>query len=128
MIGDLIGIYRARRDPKTAARLAAKFAQGQVVERVTAPLMLPLVLLWVAIALCAVLVALSLWGSASLHGSLGLFGIIPAAIGYVAFRIQAGLRAGLDRVQALADRYAERGLDHVLPPDPSQVEPITPEP
>lgn len=115
MIADLFGIYRARHDRAAATKLAAKFAQGQVLDRVTAPLLLPLILLWVAIVVCALLVALSIWGYAALHGSVLMLGVIPAAIGYLAFRIQAGLRMGMSRVQTIAETYTDKGLDSILP-------------
>ena len=114
MIGDVIGIYRARRDPKLAARLAARFAQGQLLDRISAPLLVPLVLLWSVVILCALLVALSVWGFMSLHGAVAWLGLLPAGIGYLAFRVQAGLRAGLRIVQDLAESYTERGMDRVL--------------
>ena len=115
MIGDLIGIYRARRDPRTAAKLAARFAQGQLFDRLTAPLLVPLVLLWVVIVVGGILAALAIWGSIALHGAVGFLGVIPAAIAYAAFRIQAGLRGGLEAVKALAEGYADRGLDRIIP-------------
>lgn len=123
MIIDLIAIYRARKNRPLAARLAAKFAQGQALDRLTAPLFLVHLVLWLIIGIGSLLFLATLWLAVTWHGSALLPGLLPGGLAFLAFRIDFGLRKGMDRIKAAADSLTDRGMDKLLkqPPESEQV-------
>ncbi len=115
MILDLVAIFRARRDPRLAARLAARFAQDQAIERVTAPLFIARIVLWAVIGLCALFIITLAVSALNLHWTLALPALIPLAIGGVAIVLERGLRRGIARVRNIADQLTDRGMDRLIP-------------
>jgi hypothetical protein len=114
MILDLVAIFRARRDPRLAARLAARFAQDQAIERVTAPLFIAHIVLWAIIGLCALFILGLAVAALSLHWTLALPALIPFAIGGVAIVLERGLRRGMARVRNIAGQLTDRGMDRLI--------------
>jgi len=115
MILDLVAIFRARRDPRLAARLAARFAQDQAIERVTAPLFIAHILLWGVIGLCALFIIGLAVAGLTLHWTLAIPGLIPIVIGGVAIVLELGLRRGMARVRNMASQLTDRGMDRLIP-------------
>lgn len=129
MILDLVAIFRARRDPRLAARLAARFAQDQAIERVTAPLFIAHIALWAVIGLCALFIIAFAVAALSLHWTLALPGLIPFAIGAIAIILERGLRRGMARVRNMASQLTDRGMDRLIPnpkigDDPTSLPPL----
>ena len=114
MILDLVQIFRARRDPARAARLAAGLVRGQAVERAFAPLLLARLALLGVTVVCGIAAALLIWGAAASHWTVALPAILPAVIGFAAVTVHRGLRRGQERVEALAAQMADRGVDAVM--------------
>lgn len=126
MILDLVAIFRARRDPRLAVKLAARFAQGQAIERITAPLFIAHILLWILISTC-VLIIVGLFAAASaLHWSVGIAAVIPMLVGGCALIVERGLRTGMDRVRNTADRLTDRGVNRLIRATPSKPTVIEP--
>ena len=123
----MIAIFRARRDPALATRLAARLARGQLLDRLSAPLLVPQLLLGAVAIVCALLVIAALIGAVTLHWSAAIPAIIPLAVGVLAVVVLRGLRAGLARVRDAAERLTETGMDRVLPVPPDADQP-TPAP
>lgn len=119
MIFDLFAIYRARKHPKLAAKLAARFAQNQTIERVTAPVFIAHLALWVVMALCACFTMGLIWLGVELHWTAALPGLIPLAVGILAFRINAGLQKGMERIRMMAESFTDRRIDRLLSTDVS---------
>lgn len=115
MILDLFAIFRARRDPRLAARLGARFAQDQAIERVTAPLFLVHIVLWGVIVICGIIIIGLAVAALSLHWKFALPGLIPVAICGVAIVLERGLRRGMARVRNIASQLTDRGMDRLIP-------------
>ena len=121
ILGDLRDIYKARRDPALALRLGARLAREQALERLAAPLFVVHFGLWAVMVVCALLSALALFGAASLHWTVALPALLPAGIGYLAWRLNRGLGAGEDLVRRAAEDLSEAGMDRLeaLAPSPA---------
>lgn len=114
MIIDLISIFRARREPKVAAKLAARFAHGQAIERVTAPLLIIHIAIWLGVILMIVLTIMILTLANATHGSVGLLCIIPVTIAVGGAALSIGLKRGLDRIKDIAGRIGDQGIDRAV--------------
>ncbi|MEM9600302.1 MAG: hypothetical protein AAF926_04710 [Pseudomonadota bacterium] len=114
MIIDLIQIYRARRDPAKAAKLAGRFAQSQAIDRLTAPLLIVHLLLWFVVILMGVLTAGLVLMAVKLHGAIALLSLLTLIMAFAAVMISLGLKSGLDRVKDYAGTLGDRGVDHAV--------------
>lgn len=115
MLTDLIAIFKARRDPALAARLAAKLAQGQLLDRLSAPLFMVHLIAWAVVLTSLLLAGLFLAAAAQFHWSAGIPAVLPLAAGSLAVFVHVGLRRGLARVRAMAENLTDQGLDRILP-------------
>ncbi len=123
MISDLLAIYKARRDPALATRLAAKLVQTQAMDRALAPLFIVHVLSWIAIGLCGILSIAGIGGAIFGHWSIIIPTLIPIGLGIGFWKLRTGLSAGEARIRALADAMTSQSLDRVVPlasQDPAQ--------
>ncbi|GLQ19283.1 hypothetical protein ACFFUB_12755 [Algimonas porphyrae] len=111
MLIELIQIFRARRDPQRAARLAGRLAQNQAIDRLTAPLLLVHILLWGLIIIAIGVAAALLYLAAHSHWSVGLATVLPITIAGLSGALSFGLKAGLDRVRDHAGRIGDLGVE-----------------
>ena len=121
MIGDLRDIHKARHDTALALRLGARLAREQALDRLSAPMFVVHLVLWAVMGLCAVLVAAAAFGTVALHWTVALPALLPAGIGYLAWRLNRGLGAGEDLVRRAAEDLSEAGMDRLeaLAPSPA---------
>ena len=117
MLLDAVRIYKARRDPALAAKLAAELARDQALDRALAPLQVAKLLLAAGLAACALLIAGALWLAVAAHGSLALLAVIPALAGLVLFALLRGLQRGQRLVERQAAALVGRGMDLVMKAD-----------
>jgi hypothetical protein len=127
MIGDLYAIYEARRDPALAARLAARLARNQALDRAFAPLFIVHMLAWVAISLCALLLAAGLMGALFGHWAWMIPALIPGGLGFLIWKVRDGLVRGEKRIRSIAEQISEQGMDRVSPLSAAAHTPETPE-
>lgn len=117
MILDFIQIFRARRDKALASKLAVRFAHGQLLERATAPLLIVHIGLWAASIIAGVIALLLIVASETLHGAIGFAAIIPLALCILPAWVSLRLKAGLDRIRAIAAGYSDAQLDRLFDRD-----------
>jgi hypothetical protein len=114
MILDLFQIYRARRDKSLASKLALRFAQGQLLERATAPLLIVHLCLWIlAIVMGAIAVALFITAT-QVHGAIMIIATIPLILCVVPVWVSLRLKAGLDYIRGLAESYSDSHVDRLF--------------
>lgn len=139
MILDLIQIFRARSNKALTSKLAVRFAQGQLLDRATAPLLLVHIGLWTISLVTGVIALVLIVASETLHGAIGFVAIIPLAFSIIPAWVSLRLKAGLDRIRAIAAEYSDAQLDRLfdhnnlhstLPPVgvASEIMPCTPPP
>lgn len=114
MLIDLIQIYRARRDPAKAAKLAGRFAQSQAIDRLTAPLLIVHLLLWLIAILMGALTAGLLFVSVKVHGAIAILSPLTLIVAIAAIMISLGLKSGLDRVKDYAGTLGDRSVDRAV--------------
>lgn len=114
MILDLIQIFLARRDTSLASKLALRFTQGQLLERATAPLLIGHLCLWgMVIMMGAIAVGLFV-AAINVHGAIVIAAIIPLSISLTSAWVSFRLKAGLDRIKGMADRYSDAQIDRMF--------------
>lgn len=113
MILDLIAIFRARKHPRQATKLAARFAQGQAIDRLATPIILAQLVLWAIAVLMAIIVVLAVFGGATVHGSILFIALLPALIGCLAAYIAMGIGKGLEMIKERIAALSDRGVDRL---------------
>lgn len=114
MILDLYQIFRARKDPPLATKLAVRLAQGQLIERMTAPVLLIHILLWMIAGIGIFLSLVLLWAALTWHGVAWVLFPLPTAPAIGAIYISLGLKRGLDHIKTLANSYSDKGVERVM--------------
>lgn len=114
MILDLIHIFRARRDKSLASKLALRFAQGQLLDRAAAPLLIVHLCLWGVAIIVSVISVLVIAAAIKTHWSVGIVGIVPLTIGVSCVWISIRLKKSLDHIRDLAADYSDSHIDRFL--------------
>lgn len=117
MILDLIQIFRARSDKALASKLAVRFAQGQLLERATAPLLIVHISLWSVSIIAGAITLILFAASETIHGAIGFAAIIPLILCILPAWMSLRLKAGLDRIRAIAAGYSDAQLDRLFDRD-----------
>ena len=121
MIIDLYQIFRARRNPRVAATLAAKLARGQLLDRLSAPFFI------IHVTICAIIIASGLLslvfflGAARIHETVGLLAWLFAGVAFAALYIGWAFKRGIDIVR----RYAEDITDRQFQRAAHRLKPVT---
>ena len=113
MIGDIIEIFKARKNPALATKLGARFATGAAIERLGWPL--AIAKFWMALAglICSVIICGLLYLTFTVAQGFIWPALLPAGLLYVIFRIWTGIDKGLDRVKLAAQTYTDSGIDRI---------------
>jgi hypothetical protein len=114
MILDLFQIFRARRDKTLASKLALRFAQGQLLERATAPLLIVHLCLWAIVIIIGAIAAGLILSAVKVHGAIIIVAILPLTVCFISAWISLRLKAGLDNIRAIADGYSDSQIDRLF--------------
>lgn len=117
MIIEIFQIFRARRNTALASQLAVRLAQGQLLDRATAPLFLVHVGLWTVSIISGALALVLFVASETIHSALGFVAMIPLLFCLVPAWISLRLKAGLDLVRDIAASYSDAQLERLFPQD-----------
>lgn len=113
MIGDIIEIFKARKDPALAAKLGARFASGVAIERLSWPLMIAKFWMGVAILVCVILTGLLAYSAYQFGWGFLMPLLLPAGAAYGFIRIWRGLNKGIERVKTAAQGFTDKGIDRL---------------
>ncbi|GHA91550.1 hypothetical protein GCM10009069_13410 [Algimonas arctica] len=111
MILELFQIFRARRDTTLASKLALRFAQGQLLERATAPLLIVHLCLWLVAIIMGAIATVLIMTAIKVHGAIIIVAVIPLTAGLISIWISLRLKMGLDRIRTIADGYSDSQID-----------------
>lgn len=114
MIIDLIQIFRARHDKALASKLAVRFAQGQMFERATAPLLIAHFVLWAIVIIMGSLAIALILAAIKIHGSLYVIVTVPLCISLAAAWISLRLKSGSDRIKTIANSYSDAQMTRMF--------------
>lgn len=125
MIFDLIQIIRARRDKSLVSKLAMRFAQGQLLDRATAPLLLVHLCLWATVFITGAIAMALIIAAIKIHGAIGIIAVIPLTLCIIAAWVSLRLKANLDHIRTIAETYSDSQIDRLLsktaPHDPVRI-------
>lgn len=114
MILDLVHIIRARHNKPLASKLALRFAQGQLFERATAPLLIVHLCLWTIVIIMAAIAAIIIASAIKVHGTIMIVALIPLAFCIISTLLSLRLKAGLDRIRTIAEGYSDSQIDRLF--------------
>ena len=117
MIGQLISLYRARKDPGLAKRIASEMVVEGVIERASWPIVIAKFWLGIAIAVMAVLICALLALAATTHWSLGVVTLPLGGVIYAIVRLWRGVNAGIEHVSNLAKTEIHKRTSRVENPE-----------
>ena len=102
MIGHLISLYKARKDPALAKHIASEMVVEGVIERVSWPIVIAKFWLAIAIAVLAVLICALLVLAGTFHWSFAILALPLGGVIYAIVRLWRGVNAGTEYVASLA--------------------------
>ena len=120
MIGQLISLYRARKDPGLAKRIASEMVVEGVIERASWPIVIAKFWLGIAIAVMAVLICSLLALAPTTHWSLGVVTLPLGGVIYAIVRLWRGVNAGVEHVSNLAKTEIQKRTLRVDNPETVQ--------
>lgn len=116
MIENAIALYRARKDPALAARIASEMVVDGAIERASWPLVIAKVWMSVALIILTLLTALFLWIGTLTHWTLAIPVFLFGGLIYLIVKIWRGLNRGKEKVTAIAKAQAGKQIDRFNPP------------
>ena len=102
MIGQFISLYRARKDPALAKRIASEMVVEGVIERASWPIVIAKLWLGVGIAVMAVVICALLALAATTHWSVAIVTLPLVGAIYAIVKLWRGVNAGIEHVSNLA--------------------------
>jgi len=107
MLSNITALFKARRDPALAAKLAREIVVDGAIDRATWPL--AIAKFWMGLALfgLTLLAGLIIMGAMATSKWVALPAILPLGMIYLIIRLWQGLDRGKARVVALAKAQAE---------------------
>ena len=100
MIGQFIALYKARKDPELAKRIAGEMIVDGAIDRATWPLNIAKLWMTVGIALIVILIITFLLIGTFTHWTLAIPTLPLGAAIYGIIRLWRGINQGVDRVTA----------------------------
>ena len=116
MLGDIIALFKARKDPALAKRIASDMIVNGAIDRASWPLMFAK--LWMSVGIigfCA-LAALFLWGGIAAHWTVAIPTLLFGGSAYLIIRIWRGINKGVQSVTELAKTELGRRAEAVKIP------------
>lgn len=127
MIGQLISLYRARKDPALAKRIASEMVVDGVIERASWPIVVAKFWLGIAIAVMAVVICALLALAVTTHWSVGIVTLPLGGVIYAIVKLWRGVNAGVEHVSDLAKTEIQKRTSRVGKPEsPVSSTPNTP--
>jgi cation transport ATPase len=102
MLGNMISLFKARKDPALAKQIASEMVVDGVIERAGWPVLVTKFWMAVVIFASALFAMLFLWAGIAGHWALALPAIIFGGLAYLVGRIWRGLNRGVETVSTLA--------------------------
>ena len=117
MIGQLISLYRARKDPALAKRIASEMVVDGVIERASWPIVVAKFWLGIAIAVMAVVICALLALAVTTHWSVGIVTLPLGGVIYAIVKLWRGVNAGVEHVSDLAKTEIQKRTSRVGKPE-----------
>ena len=102
MIGDIIALFKARKDSRLAKRIAGEMIVDGAIDRASWPLTIAKFWMSAGIITLGSVAALFLWGGIMAHWTVALPAILFVGGIYLIIRIWRGLNKGIHTVTELA--------------------------
>jgi len=102
MLGDMIALFKARKDPTLAKRIASDLIVDGAFDRASWPLVIAKFWMSLGIIGLGALAALFLWGGIAAHWALAIPAILFGTLIYPIIRLWRGLNKGVETVTELA--------------------------
>ena len=102
MLGQFISLYKARKDPALAKRIASEMVVDGVIERASWPIVIAKFWLSIAIVVMAVMICALLTLAATTHWSVGIIALPLAGVIYAIVKLWRGVNGGIEYVSDLA--------------------------
>ena len=119
MLGQFISLYKARKDPALAKRIASEMVVDGVIERASWPIVIAIVVM--AVMICALLTL-----AATTHWSVGIIALPLAGVIYAIVKLWRGVNAGVEHVSDLAKAEIKKRTSKLgHPKDPAANTPDT---
>ena len=121
MIGHLISLYKARKDPALAKDIASEMVVEGVIERVSWPIVIAKFWLAIAVAVIAVLICALLVLAGTFHWSFAIFTLPLRGIIYAIVRLWRGVNAGTEYVGSLAKAELRKRTSQTEKPESQEL-------
>jgi len=102
MLGQLVALYNARKDPSLAKRLASEMIVDGAIERASWPLAIGKFWMPLGIIALAIIIGLFIWLAVIAHWTLAIPALPLAGLAYGIIRLWRGLDHGIETVTKLA--------------------------
>ena len=127
MLGQFISLYKARKDPALAKRIASEMVVDGVIERASWPIVIAKFWLSIAIVVMAVMICALLTLAATTHWSVGIIALPLAGVIYAIVKLWRGVNGGIEYVSDLAKAELQKRTSRVGKPEsPVSSTPNTP--
>ena len=126
MLGQFISLYKARKDPALAKRIASEMVVDGVIERASWPIVIAKFWLSIAIVVMAVMICALLTLAATTHWSVGIIALPLAGVIYAIVKLWCGVNGGIEYVSDLAKTEIKKRTSKLgHPKDPAANTPDT---
>ena len=121
MLGDIVSLFKARKDSALAKRIASDMIVDGAIDRASWPLAIAKFWMGLGLILLGILSALLLWGAIATHWTVAI-PILPfGGIAYLIIRIWRGLNKGVAAVTELAKtELGKRAASIKMPTRPQE--------
>ena len=116
MIGDMIALFKARKDIPLAKRIASDMVVDGAIDRASWPLAIAKFWMVIGIIGLGALTALFLWGGIAAHWALAIPAFLFGGLTYLIIRIWRGLNRGVQAVTELAKTELGKRADAIKMP------------
>ena len=126
MIGQFISLYKARKDPALAKRIASEMIVEGAIERASWPIVIVKFWLGIAIAVMGVVICALLALAATTHWSVGIIAFPLGGVIYAIVKLWRGVNGGIEYVSDLAKTEIKKRTSKLgHPKDPAANTPDT---
>ena len=102
MLGNILALYKARKDPILAKSVASEMVIDGTIDRLGWPLMIAKFWMGLGLLISIGLIVLFLWIGAVSHWTLGIPTLPFGGVIYAIIRIWRGLNRGVDKISHIA--------------------------
>ena len=102
MLGNLLALYKARKDPNLAKSIASEMVVDGTIDRFGWPLLIAKLWMGLGILGLSILTALFIWIGASSHWGFAAPALLFSGLIYVIIRVWRGLNRGVETIKRFA--------------------------